>query len=207
MPSPAVIYSFPAPSDVFSAERKLSEEISVFKALLKKWGRVHNLTAALEDEEINKHIKLSIALAFVVGRELPSATEVRLADVGSGAGFPGLFVALYFERVEKFDKNVFGVDLYEVRKKRVAFLKRVSYELGLKCVSIVPERFSCFEGRPYQIVMGRAVMPPEDFAGNFSKCAGKIIYMGSERLWEGYKRFYRSRLGTVNFWAGVFDAL
>lgn len=64
------------------------ERINNFILLLKQWGKVHNLTAKLEDENIYKNIIDSLfPIKFLKEYE-------NIADVGTGAGFPGLVLAI-----------------------------------------------------------------------------------------------------------------
>ncbi len=212
------VISYPSPQEILELEHRLSGDIEIFSNLLFKWGKVHNLIANVGEEEVLKHVRLSLAFSLVVLREIldlrnrisEGFSGVRIADVGSGAGFPGLFLALFFEKAVS-GKVVLSKDLeirlYEVRSKRAAFLRRAAIELGLKRLLILRERFSCSSSGFYDIVTGRAVMPPEEFLKNFSDCSGRIIYMGSRGFWRGYRRFYEASIPaggmSIVFWAGV----
>jgi 16S rRNA (guanine527-N7)-methyltransferase len=92
--------------------------------LLHDWNRVHDLTAPSSADEIVQRL-LRDSLLFA--QMLPSGS-LQLADVGSGAGVPGLPLAIIEERL--------GVTLFEARRKRASFLATVKRELGLDRVTV-----------------------------------------------------------------------
>jgi 16S rRNA (guanine527-N7)-methyltransferase len=99
--------------------------------LLLKWNKSINLTAITDPDEVaEKHVLDSLAVAPV----LPSGS---LLDVGTGAGFPGIPVAIVRPELE--------VVLVDSVQKKVAFLKNALAELRLPKVSAVAVRL---EGDP-----------------------------------------------------------
>lgn len=89
-----------------------------FAALMCKWNRTYNLTAIRRDEEVLTHHLLD-ALSL-----LPHLGEpASVVDLGSGAGLPGLVIAIMRPRI-----TVWSVD--KVAKK-IAFQQQVRIELGL----------------------------------------------------------------------------
>jgi len=105
----------------------LSEEIvgklEHFAALLHEWNQIHNLTGAKSIAAIYDNIVDSLyPLTFI---KVPKT----LLDVGTGAGFPGLVLAIALPQSE--------VVLAEPLKKRVSFLKYAAIDLGLKNVKVV----------------------------------------------------------------------
>lgn len=84
----------------------------------------HNLVSrSARDELLTRHIPESVHLA----RHLPrSGRPLRLLDVGSGGGLPGLVIAL--------ERPDIQVELLEARQKKVDFLVEASADLGLKIV-------------------------------------------------------------------------
>jgi len=94
--------------------------------LLQQWGKIHNLTASLKNQEIENNIIDSVyALKFL--NDFSS-----LADVGTGAGYPGMLLA-----IARPDARVV---LVEPRAKRVAFLNFVKSALKLENVFIEQKR-------------------------------------------------------------------
>ena len=134
---------------VSSAEAAL---LAAFLDLLARWNRVHNLTAITDPEQmIRRHLAESLALrAFLRG--------VRVADVGSGAGLPGVPLAI----VEPNREFI----LIESRAKRARFLSHVQGALGLKNVAVEHCRVEDLRGRaPFDTVLARAVAPLPELLG------------------------------------------
>lgn len=112
--------------------------------LLEKWNRVHNLTAIRHGEKaVSVHLLDSLAV-------LPYLAGTRFLDAGSGAGFPGIPIAIARPEVQ--------VDLLDSNHKKCAFLKQAIAELGLKNTRVVCERVESW--RPagqFDCILSRAV--------------------------------------------------
>ncbi|HET9180514.1 MAG TPA: 16S rRNA (guanine(527)-N(7))-methyltransferase RsmG [Candidatus Angelobacter sp.] len=122
------------------------ESISIYIDLLLKWTRKINLTAVRDPKEIvTRHFGESL---FAATHLLPPNWRGAVIDVGSGAGFPGLPMAM--------SCSTASVTLIESQGKKAAFLKEVIYALALKNVSVFNGRA---EGFPSQgdLVTLRAV--------------------------------------------------
>src|SRR5262249_4036119 len=112
--------------------------------LLEKWNRVHNLTAVRDmARAVSVHLLDSLAV-------VPHLTGGRLLDAGSGAGFPGLPVALARPDLQ--------VDLLDSNHKKCAFLRQAVAESGAKNARVVCERLESWRpaGR-YDCVLSRAL--------------------------------------------------
>ena len=96
--------------------------------LLVKWQRVHRLIGSTEVAWM-AHNVIADSLAFLAA--LPPPIQ-SLADVGSGAGMPGVPIAIVRPNVQ--------VVLIEGRQRRVSFLSTVVRELGLEHVEVVGAR-------------------------------------------------------------------
>ena len=131
-------------------------ELSVFLAELDRWRRKTNLTGALSAEELAEH-----ALEAVAGSELIANGE-RVIDIGSGAGFPGLPLAI--------GRADLTMTLLEPRGKRAAFLRHVVRTLGLKNTTVVEARIEEVGGQTYTVATTRAV-------GGFSGWMGKARFL------------------------------
>jgi 16S rRNA (guanine527-N7)-methyltransferase len=125
--------------------------------LLERWNRVHNLTAVRDREQmVARHLLDSLAV-------LPHVHGARLLDVGSGAGLPGIPLA-----VARPDLSVCLVD---ARVKRVAFLRHVRAKLGLSNVEPVHARIEDYRAeRRFDTVIARAFSR----IGNFLAAAGHL---------------------------------
>ncbi|MDX3959057.1 16S rRNA (guanine(527)-N(7))-methyltransferase RsmG [Aliarcobacter skirrowii] len=124
-------------------EDSFYKDIETFVQLLKKWGRVHNLSGNLDDQTIYENILDSLyPLSFIEDFK-------SFADIGTGAGYPGLIIA-----IAKKDKEAY---LIEPRAKRVAFLNIVKATLGLKNLTILQKRVEELEDLKVDLITSRAV--------------------------------------------------
>lgn len=135
----------------FGVELPLEREaaLGAFLELLERWNRVYNLTAVRDpDEIVARHFVESLALR-------PLLRDERIADVGTGAGFPGMPLAIAApER---------SFTLIDSRAKRIRFLRHVVAELGLRNVELVQGRAEHLRPeRPFATVLARAVAPPKE---------------------------------------------
>ncbi len=144
------------------------ETLDRFVELLLEWNRRINLTAARSGDEIrDQHVADSLAVV----PHIPDDAE-RLLDVGSGAGFPGLIIAMA--------RPTLAVTLLEPVHKKRAFLVTAARELGLSRVDARAERLENHTGRDYDVATSRATWPlPEwlDRARPLVKPGGLIIAM------------------------------
>lgn len=121
-----------------------------YVALIAKWNQVHNLTAIREPGRmVTHHILDSLAV-------LPHLAGPRLIDVGSGAGLPGIPLAIA--------RPEWRVTLLDSNHKKAAFLQQAVIELGLGNASVACERVE--EHRPgdlYDVVIARAFSDTAEF--------------------------------------------
>ena len=132
-----------------------------YLALLQKWNKVYNLTAVREAPRmVSQHLLDCLAVAPHVG-------AAAILDVGSGAGLPGIPLALVLP-----DSRV---TLLEANHKKAAFLKQAQIELNLGNVEVVCERVEAWRSdRRYEIVVSRAF---SDLA-EFVRLAGRHVAPG-----------------------------
>ena len=119
--------------------------------LIAKWNRVHNLTAVREtDQMVVLHLLDSLSV-------LPHLKDARnVLDVGSGAGLPGIPVAIALPQAR--------VTLLDSSHKKCAFLRQAKTELGLANVEVVCDRVENWkpEGK-FDAVVSRAFSDLADF--------------------------------------------
>jgi len=114
-----------------------------FIKLLQQWGKVHNLTASLKYEEIEANILDSVyPLSFLDDFK-------SFADVGTGAGYPGMLLAIARPDIKAV--------LIEPRSKRVAFLNFVKSALKLKNLTIIKSRVEDIDTEHFDLITSRAV--------------------------------------------------
>lgn len=123
------------------------EQLLKYIALLAKWNRTYNLTAVRKQEEMVGHHLLD-SLAILPHLPMP-ADAPALADVGSGAGLPGIPIALA--------RPAWQVTLVEASGKRAAFLRQASIELSLSNVTVEETRVEQLRPlRRFSVVVSRA---------------------------------------------------
>ena len=114
-----------------------------FASLLHEWNQIHNLTGAKTIDAIYVNIVDSLyPLTFI-------KKPKTLLDVGTGAGFPGLALAIAMPECE--------VVLAEPLKKRVSFLKYAAIDGELKNVRVEARRVEFVAHAPFDMISSRAV--------------------------------------------------
>jgi 16S rRNA (guanine527-N7)-methyltransferase len=132
-----------------------------YLGLMQKWNRVYNLTAVREPRRMLSHHLLD-CLAV-----MPHATAPSLLDVGSGAGLPGIPLAIAQPRAR--------VTLLEASSKKAAFLRQVAMELALTNVSVVEERAQAWNTTErFELVVSRALTDLAEFV----QLAGRLVAPG-----------------------------
>ena len=135
-------------------DRIARNKLGAFLRLLVKWNRTYNLTAIREPERMVTHHVLD---ALSVLPHLPSRAGIRILDVGSGPGVPGIPLAL-----ARPDWQFVLIDSSE---KKTAFLQQAVIELGLANVEVVAERSEDYApAAPFDVVISRAFADLADFA-------------------------------------------
>lgn len=124
------------------AQRKLDAYLD----LLVKWNKVFNLTAIRDRADMVTH-HLNDALAVLP--HLPGAPALRVLDVGTGAGVPGIPIAIA--------RPEWRVLLLDANRKKVAFLTQAAIELALSNVSAVAARVEDYRpDAPFDVIVSRA---------------------------------------------------
>jgi 16S rRNA (guanine527-N7)-methyltransferase len=129
----------------------ITKQLCDYLALLMRWNRVTNLTAIRDEEAVvRRHFGESLFAASL----LPTG-QGTLLDIGSGAGFPGIPIAL-----ERLDLHV---TLAESQGKKAAFLQEVVRTLDLENVEVFTGRVEQLQLlQQFDIVTARAVDRPAD---------------------------------------------
>lgn len=126
------------------------QRLLAYLALLQKWNGTYNLTAIHEPERmLTHHLLDSLAV-------LPHVTVDRLLDVGSGAGLPGLPLA-----IARDDLNV---TLIDASHKKVAFAQQAIIELKLRNVVALHGRVEAWRPtEPFPCLISRAFSDLAEF--------------------------------------------
>ncbi len=121
----ALLKDLIAPFLIRPLEPEQLHQLELHFDLLLRWNERISLTAIRDGQEIaRRHFGESL----FAGEQLNPASGDTLADLGSGAGFPGLPIAVLFPHLE--------VTLIESQQKKVAFLREALRTLGLKNASV-----------------------------------------------------------------------
>jgi 16S rRNA (guanine527-N7)-methyltransferase len=139
--------------EVADVSRETLDRIAVFLALVRRWNAAENLVAPGEVHALwTRHCSDSAQLPALVP-EVPGAPR-RWIDIGSGAGFPGIVIALT-------SPPGTHVDLIESNRRKCAFLRQAIRETGAPA-TVHPGRAEALLPawpRPADIVTARAVAP------------------------------------------------
>ncbi len=126
--------------------RETLARLKAYADTLTEWSALHNLVAKSTLPDLwERHMWDSAQLAPLV----PEAA-CTLADLGSGAGFPGLVLAAMLPGL--------AVTLHEATAKKCAFLRAAADRMGL-AVTIENARMEDLPHRPYDVVTARACAP------------------------------------------------
>ncbi|HSD61234.1 MAG TPA: 16S rRNA (guanine(527)-N(7))-methyltransferase RsmG [Burkholderiales bacterium] len=132
------------------------EKLLAYLALLRKWNRAYNLTAVDDPERMVSHHLLD-SLAVVPVLERAASGVRRLADIGSGAGLPGIPLAVA--------RPEWQLVLVEPNGKKAAFLRQATIELGLANAQVVEQRAERWHPEAgFEVVISRALADLSDFA-------------------------------------------
>ena len=134
-----------------------AEKLYRYYELVLEKNKLMNLTAITEEDEfISKHFVDSLSIIKAPGLidELAQAKGIKLIDVGTGAGFPGMVLKIVFPSLK--------ITLFDSLKKRLNFLDEVIAELELKDIETLHGRAEDYGNNKlyrekYDICVSRAV--------------------------------------------------
>jgi 16S rRNA (guanine527-N7)-methyltransferase len=122
------------------------EQLTAYLALLAKWNKTYNLTAIREPHRMVTHHLLD---ALAVVPHLPATVGLRILDVGSGGGVPGIPLA-----IARRDAHVVMIDS---NHKKAAFLTQAAIELDLRNAESHAVRVEEYApSAPFDVVISRA---------------------------------------------------
>ena len=131
---------------------------------LHKWNKAYNLSAIKNPEEmVAKHLLDSLALVPYLSKKLNEKKHASLLDVGTGAGLPGLVLAIVFPNLQ--------VTLLDSNGKKTRFLFQVKTELSLNNVTIEHSRIEQLTpNSPFDVITSRAFASIDDFVSGAAHC-------------------------------------
>ena len=135
-----------------------------YLALLQKWNQVYNLTAVREPQAMLSHHLLDclavVAPLRVQLANLAMTEPIRLLDVGSGAGLPGLVLAICLPELQ--------VDCVDTVAKKSSFIQQAALSLGLANLRGLHARVESLTAA-YQVVSARAFSSLPDLVAGSDK--------------------------------------
>ena len=166
----------------------MQSRLLAYVALLQKWNRTYNLTAIRDESEmVTQHLLDSLSVLPAMSGAAPAGPRrgipltpgegrqspgPRWADVGSGAGLPGIPIAIARPDLE--------MALIEVVEKKTAFQRQAKIELGLANITVVGGRVEDLAGGQFDAVVSRAFAELADFvrlAGHLLAQNGRLYAM------------------------------
>ncbi len=112
-------------------DQHVSDQLLHYHALLHKWNQAFNLTAVRDPlEMIDRHLLDSLSL-------LPYVEGKRVLDMGTGAGLPGIPLAICLPQTQFV--------LLDSNGKKIRFVRQAMMELGLQNVEPVQARLEAYQ--------------------------------------------------------------
>ncbi len=146
-------------------------KLLAFVALLQKWNRTYNLTAIRDEQEMLTHHLLD-SLSVLHAVEESALAGRRWADVGSGAGLPGIPLAVACPGLQ--------ITSIETVEKKATFQRQAKIELVLDNFTVDNRRVEDVPGGGFDAVISRAFAELADFArlaGHLLKPSGQLLAM------------------------------
>jgi 16S rRNA (guanine527-N7)-methyltransferase len=153
--------------DVLALDPALATPLLTYLALLDRWNRTYNLTAIRDPADmVVKHLLDSLAMA-------PFVTAGKLADLGTGAGLPGIPLAIANPALQ--------VTLVESNGKKARFLREVVRTLPLPNARVAESRIEALdEPDQYDAIVARALATLPlivELGGHLLNPGGKLLAM------------------------------
>jgi 16S rRNA (guanine527-N7)-methyltransferase len=166
---------------------KFYEDCDVFVKLLQQWGVVHNLSGRLTRGDIEENILDSLYPLSFIGK------YESFADIGTGAGYPGLILAMAQRDVKSY--------LIEPRIKRVSFLNFVKASLKLDNLTVICNRVEKVEDLQVDLITSRAVTNTSlllDITKNIKKENSSYLFYKGSMLEDEIEVAKLNSYNTVN---------
>ena len=170
----------------------ISEHINLFSTYLselKKWSKTYNLTGLKKDEDIIiKHFLDSILYLKAIPGD-----KISIADIGSGAGFPGIPIKIIRPEVKLY--------LIEASGKKSAFLRYIIKHMNLQEIEVIEKRVEGIKANNelpvVDVAVTRALFTVKDFikkASHIVKTGGMLVLSKGPKVEDEIKK-----LGDVEY--------
>lgn len=134
------------------------DQLLAYQDLIAKWNKVYNLTAVRDPQEMLRHHLLDSLAAISPLLRQTGGQAVKLMDVGSGGGLPGVVIAITCPQIE--------VHCVDTVLKKATFIQQVAASLklpNLRGIHARVESLKAEEGCGYDVVCSRAFASLVDF--------------------------------------------
>lgn len=172
------------------------DKLKRYYELLIEWNKVMNLTTIINIEEVYlKHFYDSLTVSKVINLN----KKIKICDVGTGAGFPGLVLKIVYPQIE--------LTLIDSLQKRIKFLNAVIDDLnikGVECIHARIEDYASNNREKFDMVIARAVAPLNvllEYLTPLAKLNGNVIAMKGDSVEE--EKSAKTTVETLNL--KVFD--
>lgn len=149
-----------------------SDQVRIYVGVLLKWNQTLSLTTITDPHQIlTRHFAESM-----FATKFADFSHGRLADVGSGTGFPGLALKILFPALR--------ITLIEANSRKCTFLKEIIRTLGLKDCSVLNSRLESIpaQSSTFEFVTARAL---GQFDSLLEWTSGALTPAGCVALWIG----------------------
>jgi len=174
-----------------NVSRETLARLKLFVSLLEDWNRQHNLVSRRSLAQVwRRHVLDSAQLADFI----PARAET-LVDLGSGAGFPGIVLALLMA-----DRPQFRAALYEATRKKCDFLTIAAERVGV-AVEIRNVRIEDAPPEIFDVVSARACAPLPRlllYAHNFQGPNTRNLFLKGQNVVGELTESYKSWIMKVN---------
>lgn len=168
--------------DISLNEKQIDQFMNYYETLI-EWNSFMNLTAIVEFQDVLKKHFID-SLSIVKAYEKIKTESVKVIDIGTGAGFPGIPLKIAFPQIK--------LTLLDSLQKRINFLQEVSARLKLQDITFIHGRAEDYakpdkEREKYDLCVSRAVAnlsTLSELCLPYVKPNGKFISYKSEKITE-----------------------
>lgn len=175
-------------SNIYNVSRETINNLNIYRSLLLRNNQKFNLISKSTEKDIDyRHMLDSSQIIDLIGKN-----DEVCADIGSGAGLPGIILAILAK-----DRNLpTRIDLYEKSPKKCIFLKEVIKKIGLNA-SVLETDITKEKNLIANIIVARAFKPIQEIfkvvTQNFDNFDNLVLFMGkngkstlldASKVWE-----------------------
>ncbi|MBK6637410.1 MAG: 16S rRNA (guanine(527)-N(7))-methyltransferase RsmG [Rhodocyclaceae bacterium] len=155
----------------------VQRQLLAYLGLMVRWNRTYNLTAIRDPREmLVQHLFDCLAVLADVRKSALAGRRLRIADVGSGAGLPGIPWAIV--------ESTWSIVTIEAVEKKAAFQRQAKIEIGIRNLEVLSQRVETLEAIPCDYVVSRAFASISDFvaaSGHLVADGGHLLAMKGVR--------------------------